>query len=134
MTRHGKFNLIGMLSLPVTTMVAARVADEKGVWEPYAATYGWLFFMNAIPMLLSGLVSWWLLRKAIGGVSRTIAVTPTLIPAAIGIIWYLWRAIFPAEVAPRRRIYCGAAVSFDMGCSNFAACLAGRTNRPQNVK
>ena len=100
MTRHGKFNLIGMLSLPVTTMVAARVADEKGVWEPYAATYGWLFFMNAIPMLLSGLVSWWLLRKAIGGVSRTIAVTPTLIPAAIGIIWYLWRAIFPAEVAP----------------------------------
>ena len=100
MTRHGKFNLIGMLSLPVTTMVAARVADEKGVWEPYAATYGWLFFMNAIPMLLSRLVSWWLLRKAIGGVSRTIAVTPTLIPAAIGIIWYLWRAIFPAEVAP----------------------------------
>ena len=100
MTRHGKFNLIGMLSLPVTTMVAARLADEKGVWEPYAATYGWLFFMNAIPMLLSGLVSWWLLRKAIGGVSRTIAVTPTLIPAAIGIIWYLWRAIFPAEVAP----------------------------------
>ena len=100
MTWHGKLNLIGMLSLPVATMVAARVAEQNGVWNPYAATYGWLFAMNAIPMLLGGLVSWWLLRKTTGDTARMIAVTPTLIPAAIGIIWYFWRAIFPAEVAP----------------------------------
>jgi hypothetical protein len=100
MTWHGKLNLIGMLSLPVVTMVAVLVATKNGVFDAYAATYGYLFIINAIPMLFGGLVSWRLLRKAIGDPARMIAVTPTLIPAAIGIIWYLWRAIFPAEVAP----------------------------------
>jgi hypothetical protein len=51
-------------------------------------------------MLLLGESSWLLLRKAKGDTARMIAITPTLIPAAIGIVWYLSRAIFPAEVAP----------------------------------
>jgi len=100
MTRHGKLNLIGMLALPVVTMVAVRVATQNGVFDAYAATYGYLFVINAIPMLLGGLASWLLLRKATGDTARMIAITPTIIPAAIGIVWYLWRATFPAEVAP----------------------------------
>lgn len=100
MTRHGKLNLIGMLSLPAMTMVAVMVATQNGVFDAYAATYGYLFVINAIPMLLGGLASWLLLRKATGDTARMIAITPTIIPAAIGIVWYMWRAIFPAEVAP----------------------------------
>ena len=81
-------------------MVAVMLATQNGVFDAYAATYGYLFVINAIPMLLGGLISWLLLRKATGDTARMIAITPTLIPAAIGIVWYMWRAVFPAEVAP----------------------------------
>jgi hypothetical protein len=33
---------------------------------------------------------------------RLIALWPTLIPAALGAVWYLWRAVLPEEVAPGR--------------------------------
>ena len=55
MTRHGKMNLIGMLSLPVVTMLAVMLATRNGVFDAYAATYGYLFVINAVPMLLGGL-------------------------------------------------------------------------------
>lgn len=100
MSKHGKLNLIGMLSLPVVTMLAVMIATANGVFDAYAATYAWLFAINAVPMLLGGLFSWLLLRKSTGDAARLIAIMPTLIPAAIGIVWYLWRAISPAEVGP----------------------------------
>ena len=100
MTRYGKINLIGMLSLPVMTMIAIMLASMNGVFDAYAATYSWLFVVNCIPMLFAGLTSWLLLRKASSDTGRLIAITPTLIPATIGIVWYLWRAIVPDEIGP----------------------------------
>ena len=100
MSRYGKYNLLGMLSLPVVTMLSVMLATMNGVFNAYGATYLYLFAINLMPMLFGGLVSWLLLRKATTDKGRLIAITPTLVPAGIGSVWYLWRAMLPAEVGP----------------------------------
>jgi hypothetical protein len=60
-----------------------------------------VFSLNLVPMLIGGLVSALLLRGANrAGKGQGIALWPTLIPAVLGAIWYLFRAVVPAEVAP----------------------------------
>lgn len=96
MTRYGKINLLGMLLLPVAATVAALI-----VFGNRTDTLVTVFGLNLVPMLIGGLVAGLLLRGANrAGKGQGIALWPTLIPAALGAIWYLFRAVVPAQVAP----------------------------------
>ncbi|MEE4186184.1 MAG: hypothetical protein V2J12_10480 [Gammaproteobacteria bacterium] len=99
MTKQGKYNLLGIFLLPLAVVVAAAIASLNGVWNAYAATYGFLFGINLAVMLIFGLLSGLLLLWSGGDRSRWLAVMPTLLTAGFGAVWYLFRAVFPAEVA-----------------------------------
>lgn len=100
MTKQGKYNLLGIIVLPLAAVLAAAIATANGVWEAYAGTYGFLFGLNFAFMLVVGLLSGLLLLRAGGDRSRWLAIAPTVLTAAAGAVWYVWSAIFPAEVAP----------------------------------
>lgn len=96
MTGYGRMNLAGMLLLPAAASVAALIC-----FGPRTDTLITVFALNLVPMLIAGLVSWLLLRGAArAGKGQGIALWPTIIPAVFGAVWYLWRAVMPAEVAP----------------------------------
>lgn len=98
MTAYGKLNLAGMALLPAAAVLAAVIS-----FGPRTDTMLAVFVINCIPMVLGGLVSALLLRGANRArAGQVIALWPTLVPAAIGAVWYLWRAILPEEVAPGR--------------------------------
>lgn len=98
MTGYGKLNLAGMFLLPVAATAAALI-----VFGARGDTLMSVFVINAIPMLLGGLISALLLRGANRArAGRGIALWPTLVPAVIGAVWYLWRAVLPEDVAPGR--------------------------------
>lgn len=104
MTSHGKLNLFGMFLLPVAASVAALIA-----FGPRPDTLAAVFAMNLVPMLIAAPVSGLLLRGAgkAGGKGRGIALWPTLLPAVVGAIWYLWRALVPNPVAPGAEMLAG---------------------------
>jgi hypothetical protein len=96
MTGYGRINLAGMLLLPVAASVAALI-----VFGARGDTLLTVFALNLVPMLISGLVSWLLLRGAArAGKGQGVALWPTIIPAVFGAVWYLWRAFVPDAVAP----------------------------------
>jgi len=96
MTNYGKLNLLGILLLPAAATLAAYI-----VFGNLTDTLLTVFGLNLVPMIIGGLVSAWLLRGATAaGRGQGIALWPTVIPAALGAVWYLFRAVFPAEVAP----------------------------------
>jgi hypothetical protein len=99
MSAYGKINLAGMLAMPLVAMLAAVI-----MFGPRVDTMVAVFGLNAVPMLLGGLISALLLRAAnkAGGTGRFIAIWPTAIPALVGIVWYLWGAFVPAELDPGR--------------------------------
>ncbi len=99
MTKQGKYNILAILTLPVAAVVCAWIAKQNGVWEAYSDTYIWLFQMNLIFMLVVGLLTGLLLLWSGGEKSRWLAVAPALLTAGWGALWYLFRALFPAEVA-----------------------------------
>lgn len=100
MTRQGKYNLLGIIMLPLAVVLAAAISTMNGVWEAYGKTYLFLFGLNLAIMLLAGLLSGLLLLWASGERSRWFAVAPTLLTAVIGGVWYLFRAFIPAAIAP----------------------------------
>ena len=113
MSHYGKINLLGMLALPVVATLAALI-----MFGPRVDTMVAVFGMNVIPMLIGGLFSSLLLRSAnkAGGAGSYIALWPTLVPAAIGIVWYLWEALIPAEIAPGRVFIAGPIYSVGLAC------------------
>jgi len=100
MTTQGKINLLGIVLLPAAAVLGAVLAAANGVFEPYRATYVFLFVLNCSITLPAALLSWLFLRRSSGNTSRWIAILPTLIPVAAGSLWYLWRGVVPAAVAP----------------------------------
>jgi len=100
MTKQGKYNVLGIFLLPVAVVLAAAIAGANGVWQPYGSTYAFLFGMNFGFMLVFGLLSGLLLLWSAGDRARWLAVLPTLATAVFGAVWYLYRALVPAEVAP----------------------------------
>ena len=123
MSRYGKINLLGMIALPVVATLAALI-----MFGPRIDTMVAVFGMNIIPMLIGGLFSSLLLRSAnrAGDVGRSIALWPTLVPAAIGIVWYLWDALMPAEF-DAGRVYIAGPIYF-VGLACMAAIVAWITS------
>ncbi len=99
MSGYGKINLLGMLLMPAVATLAGVV-----MFGPRVDTMIAVFGMNAVPMLIGGIISGLLLRRAArsGGVGRSIAIWPTMLPAIVGIAWYVRDALFPAETDPGR--------------------------------
>ena len=99
MSGYGKSNLIGMLLMPAVATLTALF-----LFGPRIDTMISVFAMNIIPMLIGGLFTGLLLRgcRKSGGVGMSIAMWPTLLPAVVGIAWYLRDALFPAENDPGR--------------------------------
>ena len=130
MSGYGKLNLLGMLIMPVVATLAAVI-----MFGPRFDTMLVVFGMNAIPMLFAGLFSALLLRGAnkAGGVGRGIALWPTMVPAAIGVIWYLWDALIPAELDPGRVYIAGPQYllgwAFIAGFASWIACIVVRSRR-----
>jgi len=100
MTTQGKLNLLGLVLLPAAAVLGAVLATSNGVFNAYSATYVFLFWLNCVITVPAVLLSGLLLRRSTGDRARWIAVLPTLVPVTIGTVWYLWRGISPATVAP----------------------------------
>lgn len=100
MSRHARLNLLGMILLPTAAMIGLFIGALNGVMKPYAGTYISVAAMNGALMLVAGLISALLLRKASGDTACLVAVAPTLVPSVWGSLWYLWRGVVPATVAP----------------------------------
>ena len=130
MTGYGKINLLGMLAMPAVATLAAFI-----MFGPRAETMISVFALNAIPMLVGGTLSALLLRSArkAGGTGRGIALWPTLVPAGIGIVWYLWDALLPAELDPGRVHIAGPQyllmIAIGTGVVAWVVCLIARSGR-----
>lgn len=99
MTAQGKMNIFGIVIMPAVAMLTGIV-----MFGPRLDTMITVFSLNMVPMLIGGLISGLLLNSArkAGGAGRSMALWPTLIPAVVGIVWYLSDALFPAESDPGR--------------------------------
>jgi hypothetical protein len=130
MSGYGKLNLLGMLFMPAVATLTAVV-----MFGPRIDTMVVVFGMNAIPMFLGGLFSALLLRRAnkAGGIGRGIALWPTMIPAAIGVVWYISDALFPAELDPGRVYIAGPQYllgwAFVAGVVSWVAGAVARSRR-----
>lgn len=104
MTRYGRFNLLAVAGLPAAACLAAL-----GVFGPRADTLATVAGMNLLVMLAGGLFAAWLLRGVRGtdGLAAAIALSPSVVPALAGSLWYLWRAVSPEEIAPGREYLAG---------------------------
>jgi hypothetical protein len=98
MSSYGKINLIGMVGLPVVAVLGSIV-----IFGVRIDTQFFVLGTNAVPMLLGGLISALLLRSVnkAGGNGHYLALSPTLVPAAFGILWYLWGAVSPGADSGR---------------------------------
>ncbi|HJP05655.1 MAG: hypothetical protein CL799_08145 [Chromatiales bacterium] len=89
MSSYGKLNLLVIFGLPVLAAITSVIS-----FGPRGDTIVFVFGSNAIPMLIGGLISALLLRAANkSGKGHAIALWPTLIPAALAAIWYLYGAL-----------------------------------------
>jgi len=86
MSRYGKVNLIAMIALPVIAGLGSVI-----IFGVRIDTQVFVIGTNAVPMLIGGLVSALLLRSVnrSGGDDFYLALSPTLVPAAFGLLWYL---------------------------------------------
>jgi len=130
MSIQAKFNLLGMLLLPSCAVIAGLI-----LFGPRGDTALALFGLNLIPMLIAGALSGLLLlltRRA-PAATRWIALWPTLLPAVFGSLWYLWRALSPAAVAPGAEHIAGPQylllAVIALAILALPGCLIGRRQR-----
>jgi len=95
MTKYGKLNLLGMASVPLMAVVSSLIVFPGNMDAAMS-----LFGINLLPVLIGGLFSWLMLRKANNDTASVVAILPTIVPAAWIVGWYMWRLISPAIVAP----------------------------------
>ncbi len=130
MSGYGKINLLAMILMPVVATLAGVV-----MFGPRVDTMVTVFGMNAIPMLIGGMFSGMLLRAASksGGVGRSLTIWPTVLPAVVGIAWYLRDALLPAELDPGRVYVSGPlyllAIAVVAGLCAWVACAIARSRR-----
>ena len=86
MSNLGKINLYAVIGLPVFAMLGALIS-----FGGRADTLIFVFATNAIPMIIGGIVAGLLIRAVNNsGGSGAIALWPTVIPAAAGVLWYVY--------------------------------------------
>ncbi len=130
MSGYAKINLLGMFLMPAIATLTGIV-----MFGPRVDTMVAVFSMNVIPMLFGGLFSGLLLRgcRKYGGAGRAIALWPTLLPAIIGIVWYLSDALFPAEQDSGRVYIAGPqyllAAAIATGLVAWVVCVIVRSQR-----
>lgn len=133
MSGYGKINLVSILAMPVLAALTAVI-----MFGPRVDTMITVFVLNAIPMLLGGAFAGLLLRSAnkAGGVGRSIALWPVLLPALVGVAWYLRDALFPAELDPGRVYIAGPqyllGIAIVTGIIAWVACLIVRLRRAES--
>ena len=98
MSRYGKMNLIAMFALPVIAGLGSII-----IFGVHVDTQVFVLGTNAVPMLIGGSVSALLLRSVnrSGGNDYYLALSPTLVPAAFGLLWYLSGMVAPAADSGR---------------------------------
>lgn len=86
MSRFGKINLLVMFGMPLFAVFGAII-----VFGIRADTLVFVFGTNLAPMLIGGFFSGLLIRAANKSSNNKflVALAPTLLPAAFGILWYL---------------------------------------------
>lgn len=86
MSSYGKLNLVAMLTVPLVAALGSVL-----MFGVRLDTQAFVFVTNGIPMLIGAVAAAVLLRvtkKSDKG--RLVALWPTLVPAAAGILWYLY--------------------------------------------
>jgi hypothetical protein len=84
---YGKLNLLGMVLMPLFAVICSLV-----VFGSRIDTQLFVFGTNLIPMLIGGCFAGLLIRaanKAHVSNKYLIALSPSLLPAAAGVLWYL---------------------------------------------
>lgn len=130
MTGYGKVNLLAMLGLPLAAAAAALIA-----FGPRSDTLVAVFGINLVVTLFGGLFAALLLRGARKANWRgaAIALWPSVIPAVVGAVWYLYRAVSPEEIAPGREYIAGPQYLLLMAVVLWVlAWIAGRVVRARN--
>jgi len=86
MSSYGKINLLAMFVMPLFAVFGALI-----VFGARADTLVYVFGTNLAPMLIGGFCSGLLIRAANKSANNKfrIALMPSLLPAAFGILWYL---------------------------------------------
>ena len=131
MSRYGKANLLAMIALPAVAALAALI-----VFGPRLDTLAAVFGINLVVTLFGGLFAALLLRGArrAGWRGAGIALWPSVIPAAFGAAWYLFRAVSPEEVAPGREYIAGPQYLLLMTIALWIiAWIAGRVVRARQA-
>ena len=133
MSGYGKINMISMLAMPLVSVLTAVI-----MFGPRVDTMVTVFSLNVIPMLLGGAITGLLLRSAskAGGAGRSVALWPVMLPAIIGIAWYLRDALFPAELDPGRVYIAGPqyllGIAIATGFVAWIICLIIRMRRAES--
>jgi hypothetical protein len=111
MSSYGKMNLLVMLGLPVVAVLTSMI-----MFGVRSDTVVFVFGINIVPMLIGGLISGLLLRSVnkAGGSGQFMAVSPTLIPAIFGGLWYLYSALLSADPGAGRE-YIAAPIYMVIG-------------------
>jgi hypothetical protein len=93
MTSYGRLNLLGMFGLPLIAVIASII-----MFGPRGDTIVFVFGTNFIPMLIGGLISGLMLRASNkSGKGHLMALLPTLIPAGLAAVWYLYGALISSS-------------------------------------
>jgi peptidoglycan/LPS O-acetylase OafA/YrhL len=93
MSSYGRLNLALIFGLPALAAVTSMI--QFGV---RGDTIVFVFGSNLIAMLFGGLFAAFLIRAANKtGKGRNIALWPSLIPAALAAIWYLYAALISSS-------------------------------------
>ena len=133
MSGYGKINMISMLAMPLVSVLTAVI-----MFGPRVDTMVTVFSLNVIPMLLGGAITGLLLRSAskAGGAGRSVALWPVMLPAIVGIAWYLRDALFPAELDPGRVYIAGPqyllGIVIASGFVAWIVCLIIRMRRAES--
>ena len=105
MSGIGRLNLLGIFAMPVFAALASIIVFGE---ENYAQVQVFVFGTNLIPMLIGGVVSAFLIRSANKkSKNKWVAISPTLLPAGLGILWYLIGIINTSAYDAGREFFAG---------------------------
>ena len=90
---------VAVLLLAFGTLAVAALA-ARVVFAGEQGYLGAVLFLNGLPLTLGMAFSFWLLRGTQDRGSQLVALLPTLLPAALSMVWLTRGVLSPAPVAP----------------------------------